>query len=139
MSQVVQDANRKVTESGVQLQVFLADPQWVHFAAMLVRPGVCECVETLELRHYKPGTPSNDLFHLRLIQWEGMAWGLISIPAEDRPKMERAAAAYGLRVADGVPTCIGPDGASRFPADTPRTFTLENVSGHPVYKRGARP
>jgi hypothetical protein len=124
----------ELEETDEQLQAWVADPKWIHFAALIQRPGVGACAETLEHAHYKPGTPANDLFNLRLIPFGGFPWALISIPLEDRPKMERAAAASGLRVANGVPTMIGPEGVTRFPVDNERIFTLENVSGHPVYK-----
>jgi hypothetical protein len=121
-----------------ELRAVTGDPALVHFAAMLLRLGVRECSQTLEDAHYKPGTPRNDLFQLRLIQWEGLLWALITIPIAEREFMDRAAAANGLRVANGVPTMISRDGIAKFPANGPRVFTLENVSGHPVYGRKKR-
>lgn len=124
----------EVSESYDQVRAFVADPKWMHFVGMLMRPGVGGCAETLEHTHYKPGTPANDLFQLHIIKWEDLVWGLISIPIEDRSKMERAAAANGLRIANGVPFMIGPNGPSRFPVENNRIFTLENIKGHLVYK-----
>lgn len=132
------ESSLEVAQDYDQVQAFVADPKWVHFVGMLMRPGVGGCAETLEHTHYKPGTPANDLFQLHIIKWEDLVWGLISIPIEDRSKMDRAAAANGLRVADGVPTMVNGQGGelkvSRFPVENDRIFTLENVSGHPVYK-----
>lgn len=54
------------SETDEEMKVFVADPRWVHFVAMLPRPGVQSCMETLENSHYKPGTDANDLFQLRL-------------------------------------------------------------------------
>lgn len=53
--------------------------------------------------------------------------------------MERAAAANGLRIANGVPHMVSGDGkgnakVSHFPVENERIFTLENIPGHPVYK-----
>lgn len=135
---VVSDAGvSSAPESDAALQAFVADPQWVHYVALSQRPGVHDCCATLESTHYDPLTPANDLFQLRMIDWGGLSWLLISIPLADAPFMERAAAAHGLRVANGgVPTMVGPDGMQRFPADNKRVLSLENVSGHPVYKHG---
>lgn len=123
--------------SDAELEAFVADPSRIHYVGMLARPGVYECSQTLEDTHYTPGTPRNDLFGLIIIHWQGLAWGLISIPADEKDFMVRAAAASGLRIANGIPHMIGPEGMSRFPANGPNVFGLENVSGHPVYGKRA--
>lgn len=126
-------------ETDEQLKVFVTDLKWVHFVAMLQRPGVSACMETLEETHYKPGTDANGLFELRLKNWEGIIGVIVSIPVEDKPKMERAAAANGLRIANGVPHMISGGKVSHFPIENDWIFTLENVPGHPVYKnQGAK-
>lgn len=121
-----------------QLQLWVEDPKWVHFVAHIQRPGVQGCMETLENTHYAPGTERNKLFELRMIKWEGLVYALISIPKEEREYMTRAAAANGLRIANGYPTMLSGDGkgnlkVEHFPARSDSVFTLENVPGHPVY------
>lgn len=114
-----------LAESDESLQAFVADPQWVHFVGALMREQLGAVFEELEHAHYPPGTPKNDLFHLRLMNWEEMQWAMASIPAQDKHLMEAVCAKHGMRVADGVPTMVGPDGVKRFPADNARVFHLE--------------
>lgn len=117
-----------LAESDEALQAFLADPSRVHFVSMLLRPRVSEAISELEHTHYPPGTPKNDDFHLRMMNWEGMQFVMASIPAKDRGLMQQVVSTHKLRIANGVPTMVGPDGVKRFPADNERVFTLEEES-----------
>lgn len=113
-----------VAESDEALQAFVADPNWVHFVGALVREQLGAVFTELENAHYPPGTPKNDLFHLRIMNWEEMQWVMVSIPAADKGLMEAAAAKHGMRVADGVPILVSAEGIKRFPADNDRVFHL---------------
>ncbi len=126
------------------LKAWVAKPEWIHFACVAHRPGLQECMSTLENTHYDPKDKAkNDLFEVRIIHWQALPFVLISIPKDDRPHMERAAAANGLRIADGTPTMISGDASGHpkvdhFPAQGANVFTLENIAGHPVYTRTMR-
>ncbi|MFC1594805.1 hypothetical protein ACFL3E_00035 [Patescibacteria group bacterium] len=123
-------------ETDDEVRAFVSDPKYTHFVGMLEppRPGVIECITALELTHYKPDTPRNDDFHLRIINWSDIAWILVSIPTNEVCLMESTADACGLRIANGVPTMISQGEFSQFPANNERVFTLENKPGHPVYR-----
>lgn len=125
---------------GPEVDEHFKKPGLVHFIGMLnpPRPGVADCFMTLEHTCYPPDTPKNDDFYLILIRWQEMDWGVVGIPEGDRPYMERAAAACGLRVADGIPFVLSGTGTHKFPVSGPNVFTLENVKGHPVYQGGVR-
>jgi len=124
-----------VTDEG--LRDFCSDPRWLHFACLMMRPGIRECMSTLEFTHYPPGTPRNDLFNIHIVHFADLPWVLISIPREEKEFMERAAAASGMRIAEGIPTLLSPKGVELFPVAGAHIFTLENVKGHPVYARHA--
>ena len=105
---------------------------------MAVRPGIGDCIRTLELSHYAPGTRRNDLFFLRFIEWGHMGWFIVSIPKIESAFMVSASTAHGLRVANGIPTMLSGGHKERFPIIGKNVFTLENVRSHPVYKSKPR-
>ena len=74
---IVQDGGGLVEESDSDLSAFMNNREFIHYAGMLVpaRPGFGECIEQLEYSYFQPGTPRNDLFHLRVIPWEDILWG----------------------------------------------------------------
>jgi hypothetical protein len=123
-----------VEETREESEHFFADPSNTHYVALPQRPGVQDCVTTLEQVHYPVDSPRNDLFHFRYLVWEDLQWFIISIPATDRAIMERVTLAHGLRIADGVPTMLSFNGVKRFPIDQENVFTLENIPSHPVYQ-----
>lgn len=134
--QLVKDGGETITESPTDFQRFFANPGYIHYAGMLQppRPGVSDCIQMLEHTHYKPGTNRNHLFMMRLLDWQDMLWVIISIPIAEKVNMERVAQVNGLRVANGVPTMFAGGDVHHFPVSNDRIFTLENVSGHPVYR-----
>lgn len=123
-------------ESDKELRKFMKDESFVHYIGMIVppRPGVGELLEFVEHEYYKPGTPRNDLFLMRIIRWEDMVWSLVSIPIRERSYVEKAVRSFGLRIVDGVPSVLSGGKLDRFPYENERTYTFENVSGHPVYR-----
>jgi hypothetical protein len=133
---IVKDGGILVDEPDEDLRVFIDDPHFIHYLGMLIppRPGVADCISLLENTYFKPGTTRNDLFVMRIIEWEELTWVMVSIPISDKGLMEKAAQVSGLRVADGVPTMLQGGGVSHFPVSNERVFTLENCSGHPVYQ-----
>lgn len=132
---ITKDDGTLAEESENDLKTFMNDPYFIHYVGMLIppRPGFDDCVQQLEFSYFKPGTKRNDLFHLRVISWEDIVWGVVSIPISEKRLMETVAAACRLRVANGVPCVISADGFKSFPFENSRMFTLENIPGHPVY------
>lgn len=133
---IVKDGGILEQESGSELMAFVSDPYFVHYIGMLIplRPGVDKCFQQLEFSHFKPGTNRNDLYHMRIIEWMEITWGIISIPVGDKKLMEEVAGACGLQAVHAIPHVLSTQGISRFPFCNSNTFTLENVSGHPVYQ-----
>ena len=125
-----------VSETDEQMQEFMRNERFIHYVGMInpPRPGVSECITLLEHKHYQPKTPRNELFIMRLIDWNDIMWVIISIPIEEKNLMEAVADECGLRIADGIPTMISGGGVERFPISNERIFTLENKSGHLVYR-----
>lgn len=113
-------------ETPEETAAFFSDPQWLHLATLMNRPNVWECSTEVENTHYAPMTPRNDLYNIRKLEWEGLMWAIISIPAGDRKLFEHIATKHGIRIADGTPTMVSSAGVSRFPLDLPNVFTLEN-------------
>lgn len=130
----METGGRVVDETDEEMCAFFQRPELIHFVGLAQRPGVVDCITTLEHAHYEPETARNALFTLRYLPWENMPWFIVSIPIEERAYMDRVAAAHGLRIADGVPTLLCSEGTIHFPVSNERVFTLENVPGHPVYK-----
>lgn len=132
---IVKDQGILVEESDEELQKFVANPDFIHYVGMLnpPRPGLTDCMQTLEFKYFRPGTPRNELFNVRILEWEEIQWVIVSIPIKEKHLMERAAQVNRLRVADGVPTVFSGRGANQFPISNERVFTLENIPGHPIY------
>lgn len=133
MTRVVGDGEL-VPETDDAFQTFVKEPGRVHYVAMAIRPGIADCLRVLELRHYAPRTPRNDLFHLRFFDWSDLSWFIVSIPVNERHFM-KTAAAHGLRIATGIPTVISSNKIKQFPITGLNVFVLENTKGHPIYKR----
>ncbi len=134
---ILQDDGVPHVESDEDSRVFFADPHYIHYAGMLSppRPGFADCIQMLEHTHFAPGTLRNDRFHVRVINWQGIIWAIVSIPMAEKELMMRMAKVNGLRIANGIPIMLGDGGVHRFPVDSRNLFVLENVSGHPVYRQ----
>lgn len=123
-------------ESEEESEKFFSDPNFVHFIGMLAppRPGVELCFTQLEHTYFPPGSDINKDFIMRLVNWEGTIWSIVSIPKTEIDLMKKVAAKNGLRLAKGTPQMFTQGGKKPFPIkDNERIFTLENVTGHPVY------
>lgn len=130
------DGKDLIDESDEALQAFFADPKYIHYVGMIMppRPGVADTMQMLEFTHYRPNTPRNDLFQLRIIEWMGITWAIVSIPIAEKAFMEHMALVNSVRIADGIPTMFADGGIHRFPIECPRLFTLENTRDHPIYQ-----
>ena len=118
-----------------ELRRFSNDERFIHFVSMSTprRPGVMLFAIKLEYRYFPPGTERNDDFVLHVINWQNMIWMLVSIPRECMSLAKKIAAESGLRIVDGIPTIITPEGTQPFPMGSDNVFALENVPGHAVY------
>ncbi len=124
----------ETSESIESFNRFTRNDRFTHFICMATRPGLLDCVTLLEHRDYKPFTERNKLFFLRSVEWESIFWIVVSMPTNERHLMEQAVKECGLRIANGLPAMLTATGMSMFPIDSPNAFSLENVSGHPVYR-----
>ena len=127
----VPEISREMEEN--ELQEMTKDESRFFIIGMLmpIRIGAALFGSLLEYRHYPPMTPSNDLFQLVMLNWQGIFWGVISIPIEDRVYAERITKECGLKLAEGIPSVIDPTeekGVIFFPVtDSERILTLEYI------------
>jgi hypothetical protein len=115
-------------------------------------PGVRYLGRSLELGHFPPGTPRNDLLKVYLLRWCGMLWSLLLFPWHSLTPREAHATvkAAGLRAVRGMPICAAPDplGPGNRPAGSVDAFAagmcqpdlpfghvrvLQGIPGHPLY------
>jgi hypothetical protein len=145
--------------SFAELAPLLADSDLIALMGLEARPGVRYLIRSLELRHFPPGTPRNELLRVYLLRWCGMLWSLVLFPWHALTPREAFAAikAAGLRAIQGFPMCGGniePLGPGNIPAGSVQAFAagfvqpdlplghvrvLENIPGHSLYSdpRGA--
>ncbi len=124
-----------VTETLEEIEAFVKEPGRVHYIALAMQGGVAECIHTLELQHYVPRTPRNDLFHIRAIIWGDLCWLLVSIPDTERHFMKTVSTAHGLRITNGIPQGVTTEVIEQFPIKGLNVFTLVTVGRIPVYRR----
>jgi hypothetical protein len=124
-----------VNESDEDLKRFIDDPYFIHYVGMLnpPRPGVADCIQMLEHMYFKPGTPQNDLLHVRIIEWMDITWVMVSIPIAEKHRMESMAQVNQLKIVSGVPVMLADGGVHKFPAANERVCTFENTPEHPIY------
>jgi hypothetical protein len=141
--------------SFAELTPIIERPGTVGFIGDVYRPGVMFLTRFLELKHFTPGTPKNDLLRCFQLRWVSMLWSLTLFhvrslgPGYMADALERA----GLRFVAGVPMALAQDvdplGPGNVPAGNPRAFAdgwlepdlpfdrllfLENRPGHLVYR-----
>jgi hypothetical protein len=126
------DNGTPILESATETEKFFSEPGRNHYVVMMIRPGAQDCLKSLEQAHYTPGTPQNELFHLRALEWSDLIWIIASIPEADHTFMEKAATATGLRISSGIPVVVSTN-IERFPLSGKNVYSLENIPGHPVY------
>lgn len=108
-----------------QLAEFLKSERFVHFVGMMMppRPGIAKWVFLSQLRYC--ARQENDLFAVRIIEWRGTIWAMVSIPVEYGDIMEEVAQECGLRVVKGAPLLIeGKEIFPMLPVENDRIFTL---------------
>lgn len=125
----VHDHQLLLDESDEGLRRFFASPRFVHYVGELSR-SVIECFAALEMTYFSPMTARNHLFMMRIMEWEGMLWGIVSIPAEDRRSMTNTALVNHLSIAEGAPVRVTDAGIRLFPVSNKRVFTLEKEYEH---------
>jgi hypothetical protein len=125
-------------ETDQEFRRFLQDPTWAHVIGLIVppSPGIQECVAWLEYTHYKPGTPRNDLFHIRLFSWQQATWVITSLPKREFYLIQEAADQLCLCLLAGVPIYTSSAGRFRFPFNGPNVYTFDFKPEHPVHTVG---
>lgn len=129
---------RTHTETDEEFERFLQDPSWTHAIGLIMppSPGIQECITWVEYTHYKPGTPRNDLFHIRLLYWQHGTWVIASLPTREFGLICDAADQLCLRLLAGVPVYTSSSGKYRFPFDGPQVYTFDFRPDHPVHMVG---
>jgi hypothetical protein len=136
-----------------ELAALFGDPSLAVAYGLGFRPGVPRFQRTMELRHFPPLTPRNDLLIPLLWKWDGLVWSVTIIPAEPDGAglIGRVAAECGLAAKRGAMPMMpgGRLGAASMPAtdihsfsvgmvrpDLPldRAWYLENVPDHLIYR-----
>jgi hypothetical protein len=111
------------------------DDTRLNFVVMMERPGAKFFATYLEYTFYRPGDLARtDLLETRVVQWEGIYWNVLTIPAADRAKAEQAANRAELLIKGGSPATIRAEGLADFPLRARNTYTLESVPGAPCYR-----
>lgn len=115
------------------LQRMADDPDWFHVVCMVSRPGTILFIRKLELEHYRPSTPRNNLYNLVDIDWEDLKWIVISIPLNERHLADKVAKECGMAFSDGIPHMIERGKVKQFPMSSERVFSLRNSENSIVY------
>jgi hypothetical protein len=111
-------------------EALLADPCWVHYAAIISppRPGVWECLTLLEYDHFPPGTPMNQEYILAVCEWDETAWAIVSIPLEKKQNMEDLARYCRLQLLRCIPYIIDSTVRHPFRNQNMEMYLLENMT-----------
>jgi hypothetical protein len=118
-------------ESDNGVQVFLNAPGRVHYLGMTVRPCFSDFLVDLEYTYFRPGTAKNDELLLRLMNWEGQTWAILSVPTLAEPIVNATLEKHGLKATiDSVPVMISGSGEIKFPL---RSKTMATVEGSSAY------
>jgi hypothetical protein len=75
-------------ESFTEARKFFAHPHHIHLVMPLVQQADVEFGALLEQELYPYGTAHNDAFHSRLLLWQKLGWGIVSVPRRDEPKVQ---------------------------------------------------
>jgi hypothetical protein len=75
-------------ESFDAARAFFARPHHIHLVMPLLQQADVEFGALLEQELYPYGTTHNDAFHSRLLLWQKLSWGIVSIPRRDEPKVQ---------------------------------------------------
>lgn len=121
-------------ETEETFSAFAENDRLTHYVCIHSRPGFEELSTKLEHTHYKPLTIRNELMHMRALLWNDVLWYVLSMPSIEKHLLENMAGLCGMRIANGVPMMIGRNCREQFPISGKNVFTLENISGHPVYQ-----
>jgi len=93
-------------ETKEEIAKFFQNPNFVHFIGMFGRPGVILCATKLEHYYYPPDGEINKDFIIRLWNWEGIIWMIMSVPKIDYDLVRRMAQECGLSIKHGIPQKI---------------------------------
>lgn len=126
----------------VDIQEIINDPCIMHIACMFMRPGSSMFARKLEIEHYRPGTPANDLYNITIEKSfpkkrnesdPVIPWMVIHLPLTDFDKANDTAEKTGMRLNHGYPCCFSEAGEERFFINHKRVWTLESGRGSFIY------
>ncbi len=121
-------------EDGEEAMEFFDNPNFVHFVGPLIRPGVRLCFIKLEYGHFPPGTRFHEEFFLRLTDWDGVRWGIASIPRKKWELVDPILSKVGLIITGDIPRIIIGGVLKVLPFEGEGIFSLENTLDHPVHE-----
>lgn len=128
-----------------QLKKLNDDTSLLHIIMCVIRPGFAEMVDRVEKTFYMPPNGDNNKFLLTLVnEFAGVPWGVVSVPIEDKGRIDALLHQHGFRLADGIPHMLAKDETvvlasfrtfpahrpgykivRRFMVDSPQAYTLE--------------
>lgn len=129
---------RVTSVTTADLEKLAENPKLFHVVTMLERPGAAYYFNFLEYNYFPPATSLNEEFEYRIFNWNGLRWGIGTFPIEKKQVAYETAEKTDMRLADGVPILIGPNGNNTFPLSSDRVFCLENAAGSSLYQEGGR-
>lgn len=125
------------------------DMEKLFIVGMAERPGTDLFMTTLELKYFPPHTELNDQIDMYACCWNGLPWGVISLPLAKEKIALSIADETEMRVVRGFPTFISfdpisilvtwswkdklPENALPFPLKGDNVRTLENARNSPIY------
>ena len=100
----------------------------INICVLMMRPGAAEAVGVVQSNVF-PSDDANlsDAWEVRIMQWEGLVWEVISIDEQYLSEVAKYFLACGFRIVDGVPTMLEGQNVRQFPIHTAKTYTLENL------------
>lgn len=129
MPKIISDTEEfgTITEkTTAEVQQFVEQPNLLHVAVMLSPeiPGASACMIECEDAHYTPGTPRNELFTLHILKWEGLHFGIFSIPLAERRLLENLLSKHKLRLTKNTAIMFSSKGSSMFPLQSENLYMI---------------
>ncbi len=129
MPKIISDSEEFGTiaeKSTAEVQQFVEQPGLLHVSVMLFPeiPGASQCMIDCEDTHYTPGTKRNELFTLHILKWEGLHFGIFSVPLEERTLLESILTKHGMRLTKNTAIMFSSKGSSMFPLKGEHLYML---------------
>jgi len=125
---IMSDGNALELENFAHITALNQREDVINICILMSRPGAAEAVAIVEANVFPSDNEVlSDSWEVRIMQWEGLMWQVVSIKDEHLDPVAKYFLACGFRIVDGIPTVLEADGMRQFPIHTPKTFTLENL------------